>query len=384
MVTILLQKILDLLRGFVTDFTSWAADVFEKLGFIQEQTENLDDILVDTTNISNNTNSIAASNEYIKSNAIQINNKLTTIQTNSTTIANNSGSIATSAGTAAAFAEDCATNTLNINNRLVTIGSDTTQIRADTTSLAADVAEIKDTLGLYLYNTIVTEDAEGDIASCDTDLKDYLQEAKVTIPADAGGITGINLINNGGNLWDENWELGTILPSTGQNTSSTTRIRSVNYINAKPNTTYRLICPNSYNMYFYQSDYTYISFITKNRNETFTTPANCYYVRFSPDTSYGVDYGNNISLNYPSTDTDYHAYLGKDTYSISFTSITDGAEIDLLTGLIKINTSPVTYDSITPIAIRTYKGVNNIYSDIGTTSVTYRETLKHYLKKQEA
>lgn len=384
MVTILLQKIIELLTGFFGDFIEWANTVGDKIASIKDNSDSLPDIKTNTDSIAADTTPIKNAVQNLNTWASTIYNRVNGIEQKTDIIKNNSGSIATSSGTTAAFAEDIANNTLDMDSRLVTIGSDTTQIRADSGNLAADVAEIKDTLGLYLYNTIVTEDAEGDIASCDTDLKDYLQEAKVTIPADAGGITGINLINNGGNLWDENWELGTILPSTGQNTSSTTRIRSVNYTNAKPNTTYRLICPNSYNMYFYQSDYTYISFITKNRNETFTTPANCYYVRFSPDTSYGVDYGNNISLNYPSADTDYHAYLGKDTYSISFTSITDGAEIDLLTGIIKINTSPVTYDSITPIAIRTYKGVNNIYSDIGTTSVTYRETLKHYLKKQEA
>lgn len=387
MVTILLQQILDLLKGFFGDFTTWAADVFEKLGFIQEQTENLDDIMADTNNISANTNSIASSNEYIKSNAIQINNKLTTIQTNSNTIANNSGSIATSAGTAAAFAEDCATNTLNINNRLVTIGSDTTQIRADSTSLAADVAEIKDTLGLYLYNTIVTEDAEGDIASFDTDLKDYLTEAKVTIPADAGGITGINLIQCGANLWDEEWELGSFDDNTGAPTSATNRIRGKNFCpiaGGLSTYTYNGGLGNS-RLLWYDENQNYISntgwFGTN--VHIHQAPNNARYFKFQFAIQYGTTYNNDVSINYPSTDTTYHAYEAI-TYPISFSSITDGAEIDLLTGLIKINTSPVTYDSITPIAIRTYKGINNFYSDIGTTAVTYRETLKHYLKKQEA
>ena len=62
-------------------------------------------------------------------------------------------------------------------------------MRADSGSIRADVSEIKETLGLYLYNTIVTEDSEGAIANFDTDLKDYLQNAVVTIPADAGGIS---------------------------------------------------------------------------------------------------------------------------------------------------------------------------------------------------
>lgn len=396
MVTILLQQILDLLKGFFGDFTTWAADVFEKLGLIQEQTENLDDILVDTNDISANTNSIASSNEYIKSNAIQINNKLTTIQTNSTTIANNSGSIATSAGTAAAFADDCATNTLNINNRLVTIGSDTTQIRADSTSLAADVAEIKDTLSLYLYNTIVTEDAEGSIASCDTDLKDYLTEAKVTIPADAGGITGINFYHAKKNLY--NWNL--VIPFN----SNVSVTKSYNSITTTNNNSYTINALYGSDILFKPGIYTFS--VKNNISASLNLYKNGVYyataisvnnrkgtlVINAEDTltvTYNVTANSSVTIEElmiecGSNSTTFEEYETPINYPISFTSITDGAEIDLLTGLIKINTSPVTYDSITPIAIRTYKGINNFYSDIGTTAVTYRETLKHYLKKQEA
>lgn len=384
MVTILLEQIIEILKGWLSSFTSWAEDTAEKLGLIEEATEYIDDIYDETTQIQSAASSIAVSNSMIQGYSLIISNKASNIDSNVTAIKNNVGSIATSAGTAAAFAEDCATNTLNMDNRLVTIGSDTTQIRADSTSLAADVAEIKDTLGLYLYNTIVTEDAEGDIASCDTDLKDYLQEAKVTISADAGGITGINLTQCGANLWDEVWETGDI-DYNGNNVADSSSIRSKNFIQIPPNTSFYCVGPSSYGRArYYDKNMNYLGSADKNGlsyvgNSVRTMPPYAYYLRFA----FNVLSGEGISVNYPSTDTNYHAYESV-TYPITFTSITDGAEIDLLTGLIKINTSPVTYDSITPIAIRTYKGVNNIYSDIGTTAVTYRETLKHYLKKQEA
>ena len=89
-----------------------------------------------------------------------------------------------------------------------------------------------------------------------------------------------------------------------------------------------------------------------------------------------------FNISEPDKNGTYEDYKGY-TNAIAFTNpITDGAEVDLLSGIVKINTSPITYDSITPIAIRTFKGVNNVYSDIGDMSVTYRETLKHYLDKQ--
>ena len=72
----------------------------------------------------------------------------------------------------------------------------------------------------------------------------------------------------------------------------------------------------------------------------------------------------------------------ENTYTVSFGStITDGAEADLLSGLVKVNTTPESFIQIQPIAVMTYKGVNNIVSDVGSTALTYRETLKKYLEK---
>lgn len=396
MVTILLQQILDLLKGFFGDFVEWCNTMGDHMAAIHTNTDSLPDIETNTDSIKNDTATIKGYVNTITTNTSLMHGKITTIRDNTEVIKNNVGSIAASSGTAAAFAEDCATNTLNIDNRLVTIGSDTTQIRADSGNLAADVAEIKDTLGLYLYNTIVTEDAEGAIVSCDTDLKDYLQEAKVTIPADAGGITGINFYHAKKNLF--NWNLVTPYNSNVSVTKSYNSITTTNNNSYTVNALYGsdiLFKPGTYtfsvknnvstSLNLYKNGVYYATAINTN-NKKGTVIIN------AEDTltvSYNVTPNNTVTveelmIECGSNATTFEEYETPTNYSISFTSITDGAEIDLLTGLIKINTSPVTYDSITPIAIRTYKGSNNFYSDIGTTAVTYRETLKHYLKKQEA
>jgi hypothetical protein len=388
MVTILLQQILDLLKGFFGDFVEWCNTMGDHIAAIHTNTDSLPDIKTNTDSIADDTTPIKNAVQNLNTWAAQIYNRVNGIEQKTDIIKNNSASIAASSGTAAAFAEDCATNTLNINNRLVTIGSDTTQIRADSTSLAADVAEIKDTLGLYLYNTIVTEDAEGSIANFDTDIKDYLQNAVVTIPAEAGGISGITIINCRENLWNEDWEVGTYNTNTGAKSSNTSRIRSTNKIKIQPGSLLYFSQIGSgvgISFCFYDESGSFIQGF--NRNSTiygfsYQTLSNYYYVTISPYDVYGNTYNNDISLSLNSST--YSVYEGNSN-SITFgSSITDGAEVDLLSGIVKINTSPVTYDSITPIAIRTYKGINNFYSDIGTTAVTYRETLKHYLKKQEA
>lgn len=390
MVTILLEKIISILTGWFSAFTTWAENVAEKLGLIEEQAEYIDDIYENVDSISADTSGIKTDTGLIRLTLNNANARLTQIYSDTSTIKNNVGTISTNIGIAAAFSEDIATNTLNINNRLVTIGSDTTQIRADSTSLAADVAEIKDTLGLYLYNTIVTEDAEGNIASCDTDLKDYLQESKVTIPADAGGITGININQVKKNLFAGYGNKTYINPNTDYYISSAEisggkRIRfnffdesgtQITPVKTATTTGFYVAGNGSLTL---SGDSTYLHFVFG------VTNSDVKYFIAIDDSITPFNYPNypDIQVEKGTTKTDYEGYSCITT-PISFTSITDGAEIDLLTGLIKINTSPVTYDSITPIAIRTYKGINNFYSDIGTTAVTYRETLKHYLKKQEA
>lgn len=108
--------------------------------------------------------------------------------------------------------------------------------------------------------------------------------------------------------WDEEWELGNISPDTGENSSSSNRIRSTNYVPVNPETTYYIKTPETVGFRFYDSSKTFLGSsynITKN-NDVFTTPAGCYYLRFIV-TNVTV-YANNISLNYPSTDHDYHAW----------------------------------------------------------------------------
>ena len=388
MPTILLEQIIELLTGWKNSFFSWANEIGDKIASIKTNTDSLPDIESNTDDIKDNTAAVITPISNINSNVTSISSDVSTIKTDTGIIKNNASAIATSSGQAAAFAEDVANNTLELKNKITTIASDTTQMRADSGAIRSDVSEIKNTLGLYLYNTIVTEDSEGSIANFDTDLKDYLQETKVTIPADAGGISGLTITKCGANLWDEVWESGTIIPSDGTNYPSNTKIRSKNYIPVKPELNYRYIGiavtgSTTDFIYCYDLNKTFISTIPVSHygtiNAVFTTPNNCHFIRFICNNT--VD--NNIAINYPSTITTYSEYTAS-SQNVSFTSpITDGAEVDLLSGIVKINTSPVTYDSITPIAIRTFKGVNNIYSDIGNMSVTYRETLKHYLEKQQ-
>ena len=131
------------------------------------------------------------------------------------------------------------------------------------------------------------------------------------------GWTGAKVSVNGVNQWDEEWEVGTI-NGQGQNTSANDRIRSKNYIPCLPNTTYYTSNNSTYltaQVFFYDIGKNYITNVySSDTHGLITTPSNAYFMRFRTFATYGTTYNHDISINYPSTDTSYHAYNGK-TYA---------------------------------------------------------------------
>ena len=395
----LLQMIYDLLSGWFTSFTSHATAVMEKLNLIETDTASIknsaSDIKSNTDDIKDNTGAIVTPVLSIKTNTDSIKTDTTTIKNNVSTMTNQLGAISANVGTASAFTEDVANNTLDIKDRIVTIGSDTTQLRTNSNSITSDVSDIKTALNYYLANTPVTEDVEGTLCNLDTDLSDYLQACKVTIPADLTGFSGITLTKNGKNLLDKNNVVTGYITPTGFS-SGNTNARTF-YCKIKPNTTYtvshtlsaRFIIATAINEPLNSELFTNRQTNNNAEDLTITSGSSDNYLWVfcylnGTDTKTYDEIANSVMAEIGETATAYEPYKSI-TYPITFGStITDGAEIDLLSGVVKINTSPVTYTSITPIAVRTYKGINNIYSDIGNTALTYRETLKHYLDKQEA
>ena len=378
----LLQMIYDLLSGWFTSFTSHATAVMEKLNLIETDTASIknsaSDIKSNTDDIKDNTGAIITPVQSIKTNTDSIKTDTTNIKNNVSTMTNQLGTISTNVGTASAFTEDVANNTLDIKDRIVTIGSDTTQLRSNSNTITSDVSDIKTALNYYLANTPVTEDVEGSICNCDTDLTDYLQACKVTILADQTGYTGITLTKCGKNLLPNKRLIrGTSTVYIGIDNAN-------NRIHLIPGT-YSLNVSSNIDLTAYiQGDNTSRVTIGSSFPSTFTITSEDDFViwLYHAPTLAPTDF-DNFQLEF-GANTSYEPYKAM-TYPVSFgTTITDGAEINLLDGIIKVNSTPVSYLSISPIAVRTYKGVNNIYSDVGTTALTYRETLKHYLDKQEA
>ena len=186
------------------------------------------------------------------------------------------------------------------------------------------------------------------IANFTTGLASPLVDCKVGILATGGngtpdnpipivGYSSANITRCGVNLWDEETELGYINTNTGLdgNTNNELRSKSGVYYKIAPNTTYCLVRPvTGVMVLFYDENKTYTGSKVTTTGE-FTTPNNAAYFRITLGSSYGTTYNNDISINYPSTDTAYHAYNGQ-TYTIAFGQTVYGGVLDVTRGKLRV------------------------------------------------
>ena len=190
-------------------------------------------------------------------------------------------------------------------------------------------------------------DVTGSICNFETDLAAPLKTCEVTVtpnqsagtptpsnPIPIYGHTGLKVVHAGANIWDEEY-LNGYYSSTGAYTYNVGQLCTKNKIDVVPNATYRLVLANltgnqGQAICFYQKDGTFISRIL-NVYE-FTTPSNCYQVNVNFGSNYGETYNDDISVNYPSTDTDYHPYTTATTYPISWSDTVYGGSVDIISG----------------------------------------------------
>jgi hypothetical protein len=138
----------------------------------------------------------------------------------------------------------------------------------------------------------------------------------------SANVTGIN-------VWDEEWEVGGI-GTDGTPTTNNDRIRSKNYVPIVLNTSYYFKAPsNNWRVFFYDADKNFIEYIgTYSGSRVITTPNNARYLKFW---IVQTTYNNDIAINYPSTDHDYHAYQGQ-TYTADLGRTVYGGEVEQVGG----------------------------------------------------
>lgn len=151
------------------------------------------------------------------------------------------------------------------------------------------------------------------------------------------GFSEVNAYQRAVNLWDEEHEGGTINTSTGANQGTDVYgERSKNFIAIKPNTSVYVRSPNAVNIFIleYDKNKNFIRYNGYKKNEVYNVSADAYYIRFySNNTTYRLD---GVCINYPSTDTEYHAYTGN-IYTIQLGQEVYGGTVDLVNGVMRVD-----------------------------------------------
>jgi hypothetical protein len=213
------------------------------------------------------------------------------------------------------------------------------------------------------------------------------------------GHTEANVTRTGVNLWDEQWEHGIFDNTTGEKLPNNSNSRTKNMTKVSPNTQYAIIEPDAMRLFFYAEDKSFIStMVVPTNNNIITTPNNCHYINFQYS---GPSYNNDRGINYPSTDTEYHAYQGQ-TYTTALGRTVYGGTLDVVSGELKvvpyyasyngetlegewisdrdvyavgttptigaqvvnIGATPTTYQ-LTPTQVKSLLGTNNVWADTG-------------------
>ena len=137
-------------------------------------------------------------------------------------------------------------------------------------------------------------------------------------------VTGIN-------VWDEEWENGSYSYITGEKESHSLRIRTKNLVSIVNGKDYYICSQYSARVFYYDRSKHYIGWQDWTRNAVLNIPESAYYLTFTMADSYGTTYNNDISINYPSTDHDYHAYTGT-TYTVTLPQTVYGGNAELVGG----------------------------------------------------
>lgn len=138
----------------------------------------------------------------------------------------------------------------------------------------------------------------------------------------SAGVTEV--VEQGKNLWDEVWGVGSINASSGNDEGSKEAIYSKNYTPIIPNSTYIFVYAGSAKFEnvktrFYDHNKKYIGYNDNNGqtvypNKAFITPLNAFYVRFTMPPMYGDVYKNDIALIAGSSGT--YAPFHRNVYQI--------------------------------------------------------------------
>lgn len=380
MITILLEQIIELIKGWISAFSDHAQHVEDKLDSIDSTASDIKDNTDSLPDIEDNTAAVITPINNIKTNTDSIASSNTTIANNTTAISNQVSAMSTNVGRAAAYAEDCANNSLNILDKVTTIASDTTQIRTDTGNMSLEQSKIYDAVKWLLADKTIEETEEGqDSVTFNTDIADDLTGLTVGLVATQSGtgdpspdnVRAFNGYSNIGLTVNGN--------AVSISLGNTYYIGEADLVNGALTVTHALF--NQYNLMTPGNNN------NSNTGTIFYRDITALNFENSPETKCSVMKGRSVSgwenleINEFLITTGYFIFCVPGT-SLTLANMLQWVNDNNCEFLMKLKTPIII--SLTPQQIAAIKGDNTIATDTnGKVTVTYTESIKHYLDKQD-
>ena len=289
---------------------------------------------------------------------------------------------------------DTALQSSDIDNTLTVSGK-----AADAKKTGDEISDVKNTLNHKA--DVIYDTASGSIASF-PDGADGLPVKDLTVsiePVQAGtgdpsptnvrpisGWTGANVSRTGVNVWDEETQPGYYDATTGDyKHGATSQLCTKNFTPVKPNMQYLFRKAHSLGdiLYYSLSKELIGSEINKPANYVFTTPENCYFIKMNLGSNYGSTYNHDLGINYPATDTAYHAYTGT-TIPISWQSSAGtvyGGTLDVTSGVLTVDRAKAVVDGNNITADGVYPNDQGFYTSVisgiyDNTGAGYGDTVR--------
>jgi len=177
------------------------------------------------------------------------------------------------------------------------------------------------------------------------------------------GWVGCEVTKCGVNIFDGLTEDGRYNISDGEPIAYS-GTRCVNFVAIKPNTQYYIKCTDNVYVIEYDANKEFVRYKTYFNNSVYTSSADAYYIKFYLI----VEGATGISINYPSTDHDYHTFNGT-TYPISWQTEAGtvyGGTVDAVSGVLTVT------EVLVDLGTLTWKKGNRNNEDTG---YTYRTAL---------
>ena len=376
MITVLLQ--IDML----TDHFPAVITLLSKLNLIEEDTEemrgNLDSMKTTLEDVDTQATTAAGKLTTIDTTLTATAGNVASIKNNSDAIKNNIITMSTNVGNVAAYAQDTANNTLDIDQKITSIASDTTDIRTSNDDIYAENSKIYDAVKWLLSDKDMEETETGvNSVSFDTDYTEDLVKLDVGLTATQSG-TGTPATDNVRPISGYS-NMG--LTVNGQNVSialgQTVYGGVLDVISGKLKITHCGLILNGTESWFNYSQQN--GFYVATPDIVSAVVADTISNMFMAVSSYSF-YGIRVGS---SGDRYYFVQM---TNNISGVSDIATWKTWLSNNNVQVVSKLVTplEVSLTPEQITTIKGLNTISTDTnGEITVTYKESIKHYLDKND-